>query len=367
MNHTTTSPDVGALDSNRHPPVAPRTRVVSTFFKDVASSILTVVFFSVAIFAAPKLVSWLVVHATWTGSPSGCSTEGACWAFIHAKFRFILFGVYPPQEQWRPTVVLAVIAAISLWTLPPKHWNRRTAVAWVATVIASIAVLQGGFAGLTSIPTSSWGGLPLTVLLTIFSVGLGFPLAVFVALGQRSEMVLVRWVSRGFVELMRGIPLVSLLFIASVMLPIILPENFSIDKLARAVVALVLFSAAYLAEVLRGGFQGIDAGQFDAAKALGLRWSATVRLITLPLAIRNVIPSLTNTLIVMVKNTSLVVVVGVFDLMSTSRVAAADPDWASPYKESYLFVGLIYLIICFGLSRYALWLENRAYRSRGSS
>ncbi|WP_244476226.1 amino acid ABC transporter permease [Rhizobium sp. Leaf306] len=219
---------------------------------------------------------------------------------------------------------------------------------------------------MTPVPTSSWGGLPVTLLLALLSLGLGFPFAVFLALGRRSSLPIPRMLSLMTIELVRGLPLVGLLFVASILLPLLLPAGWSIDKLGRTLAALTVFAAAYLAEVIRGGLQGVPSGQIEAAKALGIPGWKAVWHIVLPQALQKVIPPLTNTAIVMVKNTSLVLIVGVFDMLSAARVAATDPVWGAPYVESYVFVALIYFVICFGISNYSRWLEirvqSRSYR-----
>ncbi|HEV2605278.1 MAG TPA: amino acid ABC transporter permease [Microvirga sp.] len=341
------------------PPQVRRT-LLTTLAGDLASAAITLVAGAMLIWLTPKLISWAVVNGIWSGGGEACrDAGGACWAFLSEKSRQILFGIYPPGEHWRPAAVVGLALGLSLWSLPPRNWTRITLLLWLIGVGAMLILMRGGNLGLSPVSTEAWGGLPVTLLLTIGSLGLGFPLAVALALGRQSELRGISTLCIGIIETVRGLPLLSLLFIASILLPIMLPEGLSIDKLARALVALTVFSAAYLAEVLRGGLQALTAGQGEAARALGLSWAQTTRLIVLPQAIAKVIPPLTNTVIVMVKNTSLVLVVGLFDLLSSGRAAATDPAWPSPYKETYLFVGLIYFVICFGIARYSLWLERR--------
>lgn len=339
------------------PPVRPRTPLWQGLFGSAVSAIVSLLVVSLIVALLPRLLSWAVVRAVWTGDGGACMGGGACWAFLRAKLPFILFGIYPPAEQWRPVSVIVLFLALTLWTLPPSHWTRATLGLWIAGTLCALLLMGGGFAGLASVPTSGWGGLPITVLLTVLSLGLGFPFGVLLALGRRAKLMVVRVLSVGLIELIRGLPLVTLLFIASIVLPIMLPAGVTIDKLLRALIALTVFAAAYLAEVVRGGLQDIPKGQEEAAQALGLTWLQTMRLIVLPQAIRKVIPPLTNTVVVTVKNTSLVLVVGLFDLLSSGRAALADPAWPSPYAETYCFIALIYFAICFSISRYSLWLE----------
>lgn len=348
------------------PPRPPRKPILQLFFGDLVASVLTVTTGFLLILLIPAL-NWAVLDAIWaTDDPSACRDGGACWAFIAAKFRFIIFGVYPPDEQWRPLLVMGLILAMILASLSPRLWGQRLIAAWVASVAAMLTLMWGGVFGMTSVPTSSWGGLPVTLLLALLSIGLGFPFAVFLALGRRSSLPIPRMLSLMTIELVRGLPLVGLLFVASILLPLLLPAGWSIDKLGRTLAALTVFAAAYLAEVIRGGLQGVPPGQIEAAKALGIPGWKAVWHIVLPQALQKVIPPLTNTAIVMVKNTSLVLIVGVFDMLSAARVAATDAEWPAPYVESYIFVALIYFLICFGISNYSRWLEarvqSRSYR-----
>jgi general L-amino acid transport system permease protein len=341
------------------PPRPPRKPILQLFFGDLVASILTVSTGFLLILMIPAL-NWAVLDAVWsTADPSTCRDGGACWAFIASKFRFIIFGVYPPDEQWRPLLVMGLILAMILASLSPKLWGQRLIVAWIASVAVMLTLMWGGVLGMTLVPTSSWGGLPVTLLLALLSLGLGFPFAVFLALGRRSSLPIPRMLSLMTIEMVRGLPLVGLLFVASILLPLLLPAGWSIDKLGRTLAALTVFAAAYLAEVIRGGLQGVPAGQIEAAKALGIPGWKAVWHIVLPQALQKVIPPLTNTAIVMVKNTSLVLIVGVFDMLSAARVAATDPVWPAPYVESYVFVALIYFLICFGISNYSRWLETR--------
>lgn len=343
----------------RDAPERARVPLWRTLFGDALSSVITVTVLAGVAAVAPKLLSWGVARAVWSGQGAACRGAGACWAFLRAKAPFILFGIYPPEQRWRPAAVVIAFVLLTLWTLPPARWTRRTLALWACAVVVALVLMSGGILGLAPVPTSAWGGLPVTVLLTILSLSIGFPLAVALALGRRSQMRGFRWLSIGIIEIVRGLPLVTILFIAAILLPLMLPDGVKLDNLARALAALTLFCAAYLAEVLRGGLQGIPAGQSEAGRALGLTWWQTMRLIVLPQAIGKTIPALTNTVVVVVKNTSLVLLIGLFDLLSAGRAALADPKWPAPYMETYGFVALIYFVICFSISRYALWLERR--------
>ncbi|KJV09229.1 amino acid ABC transporter permease [Elstera litoralis] len=341
------------------PPPKPRLPLGQIFFGDLAACLLTVLTGVLAVSLLPAL-NWAILKAVWVAdTPAACQPGGACWAFIAAKLRLILFGVYPHDQQWRPLAVIGLILVMVLVSLPPRAWGRPLLAAWGLAIAAMLALMWGGVAGLPFVSTTNWGGLPVTLLLALLSLGLGFPFAVLLALGRRSKLPIPRLMSVLTIEGVRGMPVVGLLFVASILLPLLLPSGWSVDKLGRTLAALTAVAAVYLAEVLRGGLQGVAPGQSEAAQALGIPAWKIVWHIVLPQAIQKVIPPLTNTAIVMVKNTSLVMIVGVFDMLSAGRAAVADPAWPAPYTESYLFVAALYFIICFSISLYARWLETR--------
>ncbi|MGB6103142.1 MAG: amino acid ABC transporter permease [Pusillimonas sp.] len=348
------------------PPRNPRDALAYKLFGDMFSAAATLVTLALALYGLQRLIDWGVLSAVWPGgSADACrQASGACWAFLTEKFRLILFGIYPPEEQWRPILVCVFIAAMTVYSINPSHWRRGTALAWIAGIVGAIMLMHGRWLGLAMVPPSSWGGLPVTLLLAVCALGAGFPFAVVLALGRRSDLPVCRFLSVLVIETIRGLPLISLLFMASIVLPLLLPAGITIDSLLRAGVALTVFSAAYLAEVIRGGLQAIPSGQMEASRALGLSWWKMTRLIVLPQAVRYVIAPLTNTAIVMVKNTSLVFIVGLFDLLSAARAALTDPAWPTPFAETYLFIAAIYFVICFSLSRYAMWLERRYHRGK---
>ena len=305
-------------------------------------------------------VGWTIVNAVWTGGSEACRAaygEGACWALIGEKHRFILFGTYPYEEQWRPALAVGLFVAavgLSTWRI---LWSRALIGAWLALLVVLALVLHGGVLGLTPVGTELWGGLPLTILLSVVGIGLSLPLAVLLALGRRSSMPLIRAVSVGYIELVRGVPLISILFMASVMFPLFLPEGVTVDKLLRAGVGIILFSAAYLAEVVRGGLQAIPAGQYEAADALGLGYWRKMRLVILPQALRLVIPPMVNSFIATFKDTSLVTIIGLYDLLGAARTATNDPVWRAFTTEGYIFVAAIFFVFCSFMSRYSRRLE----------
>jgi general L-amino acid transport system permease protein len=342
------------------PPKAVVPSLIKRLFGTPLNALLSLVFLSVFASVLPGLVRWLVLDAAVLPAvPETCAKRaGACWSFIIAKSGQILFGIYPPAERWRPALVCVMILALLGWSVRPASWTPHLGALWIVALALILWLMRGGF-GLLYVPTSSWGGLPVTLILTVVAIGVAFPAAIFLALGRRSKMPAVKVLCVLLIETVRGLPLLSILFVASIMLPLFLPEALLPDKFVRALVALTLFAAAYLAEVIRGGLQAVPNGQSEAAKALGLQFWQIQLLIVLPQAIKAVIPALTNTIIVMIKNTSLVLVVGLFDLISSGRAALADPAWPSPSTEVYLFIGAIYFALSFAFARFADFLERR--------
>ena len=343
----------------RPPPNMPG--IVKRLFGSPLNIAITIAFLCLFAWIIPGLLRWAIFDAAiMPAVPETCSKarNGACWSFVIAKSGQILFGIYPFDERWRPALACVLIIGLLGWSVWPANWTKTLAWLWIAAMGAIFWLMRGGL-GLTYVPTASWGGLPVTLILTVVAIGIAFPASISLALGRRSKLPAVRILSVLFIESIRGLPLLSILLIASIMLPLFVPDALLPDKFVRALVALTLFAAAYLAEVIRGGLQAISTGQTDAAKALGLTFWQSQRLIVLPQAIRYVIPALANTIIVMIKNTSLVLVVGLFDLISSGKAALADPAWPAPSAETYLFIGAIYFALAFSFARFADYLERR--------
>jgi len=307
----------------------------------------------------PPFLGWAIFDATWSGTAAGCAERaGACWAFLGEKFRFILFGLYPHDQDWRPLTVLLVLSAALLLTAWPRFWHRRSLLGWIAILAASVFLLRGD-----GVSTDKWGGLPLTILLSVIALFAAFPLSILLALGRRSKMGGVRLICIGFIEAIRGVPFVVLLYVAALVVPLMMPTGVMLDKLLRAELALTAFTAAYMAEIVRAGLQSVPAGQEEAAKALGLGYWQALRLIILPQALKTVIPSFVTLAINIVQDTTLLTAIGIFDFLATARVAANDPDWLGFYDEAFLFAAVIYLALGLAASRYSLWLEKRLKRS----
>jgi general L-amino acid transport system permease protein len=339
------------------------------------STALTLVLGYLVLRGAWGLFRWGVLNAVWA-VPQGASGPdtsvcralqgaGACWAVIGEKYRFILFGFYPYDQQWRPTVCLLLFVGLFIVSANRRFWRKELLLVWVATLVVIGVLMWGGVLGLPFVPQDQWSGLPITLALATFGLALAFPLAVLVALGRRSRnLPAVKMVCVVYVEFIRGVPLIAILFMASVMVPLFLPAGFDINKLLRAQLAFVLFAGAYLAEIVRGGLQALPKGQAEAADALGLSYWKKTMLITLPQALRLVIPPLVNTFIGFFKDTSLVLIVGIFDLMKDGSAAILEPAWQGFGNEVYIFLAGIYFIFCFAMSKYSRGLERDFSRSK---
>lgn len=340
---------------------APARRVPPVWRALVGSKTNLAITLGFAVFAWIALMPalrWATIDATWTGTAATCAAgRGACWAFVGEKLRFILFGFYPPEEQGRAAAALAILAGLVIASALPRLWGRRLVVAWGLGLVAVVWLLGGGF-GLTSVATDKWGGLPVTLLLSALAFAGALPLAVLLALARRSTMGGLRLAAIVFIETVRGVPFVTLLYAATLLFPLMLPAGASIDKFARAAVALSLFVAAYLAEIVRAGLQAVPKGQWEAAAALGLGWWTGLRLVVLPQALRVVIPAIVNLAIGIVQDTTLIVVVGMFELLASARAAATDPAWLGFWDEAYVAAAAVYFVLCFTAARWSLWLER---------
>jgi general L-amino acid transport system permease protein len=352
------------------PPRAPPARTTGplawlrdNLFSGWASTLATLLIVLVAARALPALWDWAVASAVLQPDHDACRAvghAGACWGVIAEKYRFILLGRYPFAEQWRPVVAMLLLVALLVASCDRRLWSRRLVAAWVVVPCTYYFLMRGGWFGLSAVPTDRWGGLPLTLLLTTVGIAGAFPLAVLVALGRQSNLPAIRTLCIVYVELVRGVPLISVLFMASFMFPLLMPSGTNPDVLLRVLVGIVLFAGAYLAETVRGGLLAVPAGQREAAASLGLSYWQTQRRIVLPQALRMVIPSIINSFISTFKDTSLVTIVGLYDLTGALTLALrGDPNWRQYYLEGYLFISLIYWIGCYAMSRYSRAIERR--------
>jgi general L-amino acid transport system permease protein len=323
----------------------------------------TVAAIGVAAIVLVPVLRWALIDARWRGTARDCRAPGvgACWAFIGHKLPFILFGLYPAAERWRPACATALIIVLLAASATPRFWSRALVAGWVIGLAGALWLMGGGLL-LSPVATQDWGGLPVTLLLTTVGLALGFPLGVVLALGRRSRMPVPRLVASGIVEGVRGVPLIAVLYLSVLVVPLAFRQGFSVDKLLLAQVGVAVFAAAYLAEAARAGLQLVPKARLDAALALGLSWWQAMRLVVLPEALRIVIPSFVSIAVGFFQDTSLIVIIGLFDLLNTARLAAQDPDWLGFYTEAYVFVGLIYFAASAAMSRYGLWVERRLNR-----
>jgi general L-amino acid transport system permease protein len=358
----------------RPPPLRARGPVLwlrRNLFSSLGNTVTTLLVVAFLAWVIPPIIRWAFIDAAWTGADgSACPDGGACWAFIKAKFNLIIFGQYPRAEQWRVVLVAALFVAglvpLAIPRVPGKRWNAFYLL--VVFPVVAIMLITGKGLGLPEVPTDRWGGLFVTLVTAVFGIVISLPLGVLLALGRRSRLPVVRYICTAFIELWRGVPLVTVLFMASVMLPLFLPQGVTIDKLFRAMLCIAIVYSAYMAEVVRGGLQAIPKGQYEGAMALGLSFFQRMRRIILPQALTIVVPGIVNTFIALFKDTSLLLVIGLFDLVGIMKSAANDADWASPAvpATAYVFAGIIFWVFCFSMSRYSQYIERRLARGRRS-
>ena len=347
----------GAGSVRRYPPSNWRSLLASR-----RRALVSIGLLALAAYAVWCVLDWLLFSAALSGNAADCRrASGACWPFLRENYRIILFGTYPPDEQWRAALCLVLIGLALALSFYKRWWGRRLVAGWFVALIASLSLMRGGFIGLPLVPADKWSGLPLTLLLASLAVLLAFPLAVMLALGRRSKLPITRSVCVGFIEFMRGVPLVGVLFMAAVLLPLFAPPSVEIDSFTRVQIALILFTAAYMAEAIRGGLQAVPAGQFEAAAALGLSYRQTTSHIVLPQALRVSIPGVVNTSISEVKNTTLVLIVGMFDVLQTTRLSLVDVAWRPFFAEAYLFTATLFFGLCFAISQLSRNVETHLH------
>lgn len=337
--------------------------VRGNLFSSWPNAVLTGLGLYVLWLIVPPVLQWAVFDADWLGADrEDCRREGACWVFVQVRFGQFMYGFYPVEWRWRvdAAALLAIVGAAPLFLARFAHRLRYGLGLLVVYPPLAYWLLHGG-AGLDVVPTSQWGGLMLTVVIAAVGIAGALPLGILLALGRRSGMPAIRVLCVTFIEFWRGVPLITVLFMSSVMLPLFLPEQMNLDKLLRAMLMVVFFEAAYVAEVVRGGLQAIPRGQYEAAAAMGLGYWRSMGLVILPQALKLVIPGIVNTFIALFKDTSLVIIIGLFDLLNSVRRATADPAWLGMATEGYVFAALLYWVFCFGMSRYSMRLERRLH------
>ncbi|MBC2773812.1 amino acid ABC transporter permease [Rhizobium sp. AQ_MP] len=338
--------------------------------KDV---VLTILGLAVLALILPGAINFLFLDAAWFGTDrSVCATvaqggiqpdgwKGACWAFVESRFSQFIFGRYPLEERWRVILVGVMFVALLVPLLIPKAPRKglNALLLFIIFPVVAFFLLHGGF-GLAIVETPLWGGLMVTLILSFVGIAVSLPLGILLALGRRSDMPVIKVICVTFIEVVRGVPLITVLFMANVMLPLFMPTGWTIDNFLRALVGVSLFASAYMAEVVRGGLQAIPKGQYEGADSLGLSYWQKTRLIILPQAIKLVIPGIVNTFIGLFKDTSLVSIIGMFDLLGIVRLNFTDASWATPVTPltGLIFAGFIFWIFCFGMSRYSAFMER---------
>ena len=337
--------------------------VNSTTFNAVLTLLIIFIFFKYT----PPLLDWLILDANFIGSTKeDCTSDGACWVFVKVWFKRFMYGMYPNPEQWRINTAFLILFTLigAAFFVPPKYKMYIILFMLFIYPIIGIKLISGGIFGLKWIETGAWGGLSLTLIVSAFALILCFPIGMFLALGRRSELPVIKYSSIGFIEIWRGVPLITVLFMSAVMFPMFLPDGTYMDKLMRVIIAITLFEAAYMAEVIRGGLQALPRGQYDAAKSLGMGYWRMHLLVILPQALKLVIPGIANTFLALVKDTPLIFVVGLLELAGMIGLAKTNPKWLGMAIEGYVFAGLVFWVICYAMSRYSQRLEKKLSTER---
>jgi general L-amino acid transport system permease protein len=346
-------------------------RTLDNFNKNVNSTtfnaVLTLLIVFILFKYVPPLLNWLIFDADFIGSAKeDCTGDGACWVFVKVWFKRFMYGMYPNPEQWRINVAFFILFALigAAFFVSPKYKKYIILFMLFVYPIIGIKLISGGIFGLKWIETGAWGGLSLTLIVSAFALILCFPIGMFLALGRRSELPVIKYSSIGFIEIWRGVPLITVLFMSAVMFPMFLPDGTYMDKLMRVIIAITLFEAAYMAEVIRGGLQALPRGQYDAAKSLGMGYWRMHLFVILPQALKLVIPGIANTFLALVKDTPLIFVVGLLELAGMIGLAKTNPKWLGMAIEGYVFAGLVFWVICYAMSRYSQRLEKRLSTER---
>jgi general L-amino acid transport system permease protein len=311
----------------------------ANLFNGWLNSLLTIVTLYFLWIVIPPLIRWAFIDSVWNTSGAVCrDADGACWSIIATNFRFILFGFFPYDQQWRPLIAMLLLFGLLFYSRNRNHWTQHLIYAWIIGLVLMGVLMRGGIFWLSSVEPTQWGGLPLTLLLSVFGLTIAYPLGVIFALGRQSKMPTIKWMSIVYIELIRGVPLISLLFMGSFIFPLFLPEGVNLPTILRALIAIIIFTAAYIAEVLN--------------------YFLTMRLIILPQALKIVIPPTVQQLISAFKDTSLVVIIALFDLLKTSQTVLSNPEWMGFSREAYIFVAILYFLGCFSMANYSRKLEK---------
>lgn len=357
--------------TSRRPPPKSATSVFgwmrANLFSSVSNTILTLLAVWAIFITIPEFIQWALFNSVWyTNDPTAChEATGACWAVVAEKYRVMLFGTFPYDEHWRGVLAIAIIIGMSVISAFQRFWSYKLFYAWLVAFALVLLLMLGGLFGLTPTGTYQWGGLPLTLILFVGTIVGGLPVSVLLALGRRSNLPAIKAICIAVIEITRGVPLITVLFMASMIFPLFMPEGVNFDKVLRAQVAMMIFFAAYGAEIVRGGLQAIPVGQYEAAEAIGLTYWQKTRKIILPQALRIVIPALMNDIIRAFKNTTFISIIGLFDVLGATATSLEDPLWVRYAIEAYIFIFILYFCFCFTMSKYSQWVEK--YLSAGRS
>ena len=339
----------------------------NNLFSSVTNILLTVISLGIILSFLPGLLSWLIFDAVWTGDREACSihTDGACWIFIFTKIDFFIYGFYPQDQHWRVNILYFILFIGILWLVVEKTKYKIHVgifMIFIYPIISFFMIYGNETLGLPIVETNKWGGLMLTLIVSSVGIVFSLPFGILLALGRRAQkMKFIQSVCIIFIEFWRGVPLITVLFMAAYMLPLFLPSNFTVDNLLRALLGVAFFSSAYMAEVVRGGLQGLDKGQYEASDALGLNYFQKLRLVILPQALKIVIPGIVNTFIGLFKDTTLVSIIALFDLLGAIQSSLSDPNWsfyAVPYT-SYAFTAIVFFVFCFAMAKYSKKIESK--------
>jgi general L-amino acid transport system permease protein len=346
-------------------------RLLDSLNKNINSTnfnaVLTLLTLFIIIKSIPPLLNWFILDANFIGNTKeDCTGDGACWVFVKVWFNRFMYGLYPDAEQWRINTAFLILFVIVGASFFVTEKLKKYFILFLVFVFpfVGIKLISGGSFGLEYVESAAWGGLSLTFIISAFAILFCFPIGVFLALGRRSSLPAIKYISIGFIELWRGVPLITVLFMSAVMFPMFLPDGTFIDKLIRVLIAITLFEAAYMAEVIRGGLQALPKGQYEAAKSLGMGYWRMNVLIILPQALKLVIPGIANTLLALVKDTPLIFVVGLMELAGMIGLAKTNPKWLGMAMEGYVFAGLVFWVICYAMSRYSQNLEKKLSTER---
>ena len=342
--------------------VGPAAWLKNNLFNTWYNSILTVLTLLALGYVVPPFFKWAFVDSLWNSSADACrDIEGACWSIVPQNIKFIILGFFPEGQEWRPILAMILLLALVIYSKEWTRWNKWLAWMWPIGLLIMGTLMYGGLFGMPVVETDQWSGLPLTMMLSFFGMVMAYPLGVLLALGRQSKMPAIRTLCVVYIEMIRGVPLISLLFMSSIMFPLFLPDGMTIDKVLRAQVAIIMFTAAYIAEVVRGGLQAMPRGQFEAADSLGLNYPQTMRLIILPQALKIVIPPTVGILLSAFKDTSLVVIIALYDVLKTTKVTLQNPQWTGYSTEAYIFLAVLYFICCYAMSSYSRRLEKELH------